>query len=396
MRTRFKSLLSSQLTKNYIALSLILFSTISCQANTTSELHDFKTQIIATDLKKPWALQFLPNGEFLVTEHSGNLVRLDSNGMRTEISGLPEIKTKGQGGLLDIRLDAQFSSNQRLYFCYSSGDEDGYSTHLAKARLIGNDLTDVSTLFEAQPKNNNGRHFGCRIEFDLNDHLYLSLGDLGERENSQNRYNHAGSVIRLNTNGSIPKDNLFLTDSNVKPEIFSYGHRNPQGMVFNPYSGQIWLHEHGPKGGDELNIIKPGGNFGWPIITYGVEYGSGDKIGKGYEHEGMEQPIYYWVPSIAPSGMTFYDGEAFPKWRNSLFIGSLKFKLLVRLEFEGDSILREERLLENEFGRIRDVRQGPDGLIYLLTDAGNGKLIRLVPAEMQSNDATTSHRSPKK
>jgi len=383
MPSRFKSLLPNQLTMNRIVLILILFSTMSCHANTASEQHDFKTQIIATGLKKPWALQFLPNGDFLITEHSGNLVRLNSDGQRTEISGLPDIKTKGQGGLLDIRLDAQFSSNQRLYFCYSAGDEDGYSTHLAKARLIENHVVNVVTLFEAEPKNSNGRHFGCRIEFDFDNYLYLSLGDLGERENSQNSSNHAGSVIRLNSDGSIPKDNPFPTNGSVKPEIFSYGHRNPQGMVLNPHSGQIWLHEHGPQGGDELNIIKPGGNFGWPIITYGVEYGSGDKIGKGYENEGMEQPIYYWVPSIAPSGMTFYDGEAFPKWKNSLFIGSLKFKLLVRLEFDGNSIVKEERLLKNEFGRIRDVRQGPDGLIYLLTDAGNGKLIRLVPTERQ-------------
>jgi len=367
--------------KKLIPLVFLLCSINTFSAGFESELHDFKAEILSGSLEKPWSLAFLPGGEFLVTEHAGNLVRVDATGARHEVSGLPLISPSGQGGLLDVRLDPDFADNQRIFLCYTAGGFIGYYTELASARLQDDRLTQVEILLESQPRNTGGRHFGCRIEFDLDKRLYLSIGDRGDRPNAQDLSNHAGSVLRLERDGSVPADNPFVNGSGSQPQLFSYGNRNPQGMARHPESGEIWAHEHGPQGGDELNIIRKGVNYGWPVITYGVNYGLGTSIGEGTHKQGMAQPEYYWVPSIAPSGMSFYRGDAFPRWNNSLFVGSLKFRLLVRLEMQGDTVVSEERLLEDEFGRIRDVRTGPDGLLYLLTDANPGKLIRLRPLE---------------
>ena len=230
-----------------------------------------------------------------------------------------------------------------------------------------------------QPKSGTGRHFGSRLVFDGKGHLYITLGDRGERPRAQQLDDHAGSVIRLNDDGSVPPDNPYIATDKALPEIFSYGNRNMQGAALHPRTGELWTHEHGPQGGDEINVIRAGVNYGWPVITYGVNYGIGTRIGAGTHQEGMAQPLYYWVPSIAPSGMAFYTGDAIPQWQGNLLVGSLKFSALVRLELDGEKVLHEERLLRGELGRIRDVRQGPDGLVYLLTDASNGGLFRLSP-----------------
>jgi glucose/arabinose dehydrogenase len=242
-------------------------------------------------------------------------------------------------------------------------------------------LVQLERLFRLEPKTNAGRHFGSRLVFDKAGYLYITLGDRGDRPRAQRLNDHAGSVIRLHDDGSIPADNPFKKQRRAQPEIFSYGHRNPQGMALHPQTGAVWIHEHGPQGGDEINILRPGANYGWPVITYGVNYGSGTPIGEGTEKKGMVQPLYYWVPSIAPSGMAFYTGDRYPGWEDNLFVGSLKFRLLVRLELKGDRVVKEQRLLEDRLGRIRDVRVGPDDYLYLLTDEDNGKLVRLLPPE---------------
>jgi glucose/arabinose dehydrogenase len=239
---------------------------------------------------------------------------------------------------------------------------------------------DLQVIIRLQRKTATSYHFGSRLLVDQAGHLYITIGDRGDRPRAQDLTDHAGSVIRLHADGSVPKDNPFLSQQGAKPEIYSYGHRNPQGMTLHPESGKVWIHEHGPQGGDELNIIDMGRNYGWPIITYGVNYVIGTSIGEGTHKQGMQQPNYYWVPSIAPSGMAFYSADKFPNWKGSLFVGSLKFQLLVRLILDGDKVVGEERLLKGELGRIRDVRTGPDGFLYLLTDEPNGKLIRLEPA----------------
>ncbi len=346
-----------------------------------SEVHDFEVEVLAEGLRHPWALQFLPGEEMLVSERPGYLSRVKADGTIEDIGGLPPVGAIGQGGLLDIHLHPDFEQNQRLYFCYSGIGADGYGTELATANLRAGRLDSINVLFEADPKSYGGRHFGCRITFDKHERLYLSLGERGNRPNAQDLSSHPGSIVRLEQDGSIPGDNPFVGRNEVLPEIFSYGNRNPQGLARHPDSGEIWSHEHGPQGGDELNIIRSGVNFGWPTTTYGVNYGVGTKIGEGAHKQGMAQPLYYWVPSIAPSGMSFYNGSKFPRWHGNLFIGSLKFGLLVRLELNGERVVHEERLLEGELGRIRDVRSGPDGYLYLLTDEAAGKLVRLVPVD---------------
>lgn len=340
----------------------------------------FKVTVVAQGLKHPWSMAFLPDGRILVTERSG-VLRLIVNGqlMPQGIEGLPAITAQGQGGLLDVALHPNYSKNGWLYLTYVAAGPRGMGTELARARIKNNRLIDLQVLFQMQPKTWSGRHFGSRIAFDRAGFLYLTVGDRGNRLRAQDLADHAGSVIRLHDDGRVPDSNPFVGHQSVNPEIFSYGHRNPQGMALHPKTGEIWLHEHGPQGGDELNRILLGSNFGWPVITYGVNYGFGTKIGKGTRQKGMRQPEYYWVPSIAPSGMTFYQGERFPDWQGDLFIGSLKFQLLVHLEMDRGLVVNETRYLEGELGRVRDVRAGPDGYLYLLTDALDGELVRLEP-----------------
>ncbi len=345
-----------------------------------SERHDFVVEIVTGELNHPWAVAFLPRGEFLVTERPGRLNRIAADGSKRRVDGVPEVTATGQGGLLDVALDPDFKTNGRIYLCYAAGGFGGYGTELAAGRLSDATLEGVEVLFVAEPKVNGGRHFGCRIDFDPEGYLYLALGERGQRENSQDLSTHPGGVMRLGRDGSVPADNPFVGRDGARPEIFTYGNRNPQGMTRHPETGAIWELEHGPQGGDEINILKRGANYGWPVVSYGGEYGSGRQVGEGRRKAGIEDPVYYWNPSIAPSGMAFYRGDAFPRWNDSLFVGALKYRLLARLEMEGERVVSEERLLQGELGRIRDVRNGPDGYLYLLTDENPGVLARLKPA----------------
>ncbi len=361
----------------------VLASASSAQADQVihSQKVSLKIEEIIKGLEHPWGLAFLPDGRMLVTERAGRLRIIERNGKLDPrpVRGLPRISAQGQGGLLDVALHPEFPANQFVYLSYSGPGTNGIGTEVARGRWNGTDLENIQVIFRLQPKSHTGRHFGSRLVFDRQSRLYITLGDRGDRPRAQRLDDHAGSVIRLNADGSVPEDNPFVQQAGTFTEIFSYGNRNIQGAALHPVSGELWAHEHGPQGGDELNIIRAGVNYGWPIITYGVNYGIGTSIGEGTHKPGMAQPIHYWVPSIAPSGMTFYTSDRIPQWRGNLLLGSLKFGLLVRLELKGEQVTHEERLLSGELGRIRDVRQGPDGLLYLLTDSSNGSLYRLSP-----------------
>jgi len=345
-----------------------------------SEKHDFLIELITNELRHPWGLVFLPDENILVTERHGQL-RMVVNGqlLDTPITGLPSIKQHGQGGLMGIALHPDFENNKWVYLSYAGKGEGGYGTEVIRGKLNGMKLTDVKILFRALPKSRGGRHFGSRLLFAPDGTLFISLGERGDKHRAQDLNDHAGSLIRVNADGSTPQDNPFVGTMAVKPEIYTYGNRNMQGLVLQPESNLIWTHEHGPQGGDEVNIMQAGTNYGWPIITYGVNYGIGTKIGEGTHKQGMAQPVHVWIPSIAPSGMAFYSGEMFPHWKGDLFIGSLKFSLLVRLDVDNERIVHEERMLQGKYGRIRDVVQGPDGYLYLLTDERNGQLLRIRP-----------------
>ena len=371
---------SSRIILAVLAASFLV-STASANAFDSQE-HRFRVTTIVSGLEHPWGMAFLPDGRIMVTERPGRL-RLIENGrlLQRPVAGLPEINEVGQGGLLDVALHPDFESNGWVYFTYVGPGESGWSTELGRGRLNERDeLEDVAVLFRAEPKSGGGRHFGSRIVFDRAGYVYFGMGDRGDRPRAQILGDHAGSIFRLNDDGSVPDDNPFVGRSEARPEIFAYGVRNPQGMTLHPTTGELWEHEHGPRGGDEVNVIRAGRNYGWPLVTYGRAY-SGFKIGEGTSKPGIEEPLHYWVPSIAPSGMTFYSGSIFPRWRGSLFVGSLKFSLLARLQMDGERIVGEERLIEGELGRIRDVREGPDGYLYLLTDAPDGVLARIEPAD---------------
>jgi glucose/arabinose dehydrogenase len=361
-------------------LFAVLFNAAAFAQTYKSDEHSFRVVQVVKGLEQPWSLAFLPDGRMLVTEKAGRL-RLIANGKLEPqpIAGLPHVTVHGQGGLHDVVLHPDFSKNALVYLAYAARGEDGVGTELARGRLAEGRLEDVQVLFRQSPKGRTGNHFGGRIVFDRAGYVYLTLGDRGEMPRAQRPDDHAGSVIRLHDDGRVPDDNPFVGRSGWKPEKFDLGHRNQQGAALHPLTGVLWTHEHGPQGGDEVNIIRPGANYGWPVITYGVNYGIGTKIGEGTAKPGMEQPIHYWVPSIAPSGMAFYTGDRFPRWKGNLFVGALRDQMLVRLQLDGEKVVKEERLLKNALGRIRDVRMGPDGLIYLLTDESNGVLARLEP-----------------
>ena len=357
-----------------------------------------RPETVAAGLQNPWAVAFLPDGRFLVTERPGRLRVVQADGkLGTPVAGLPEIAAGGQGGLLDVLLDADFVRNRSIYFCFSepAASGNGNSTALARATLSTDDarLEDVKVIFSQKPKFASAMHFGCRIVESRSPgvngrpdgKLFLTLGERFSRmEDAQKLDNHHGKIVRINKDGSVPKDNPFVGRAGVLPEIWSYGHRNPQGATLAP-DGTFWMHEHGPQGGDEINLPKAGANYGWPVITYGENYGGG-KIGEGLTSKaGMEQPLHYWTPSIAPSGMAFLTSERYGKaWQGNLFVGSLKFGYLDRIELSepfGGKVVRESKLITEVGERIRDVRQGPDGLLYVLTDSSNGKLIRLLPVK---------------
>ena len=365
-----------------LGAALALGATAAHAQVTRSEAHDFRVVRLVEGLEHPWGLAFLPDGRMLVTERPGRLRIVGKDGRLAPqaVSGLPEIAVYGQGGLLDVALHPRFSENNLIYLSYAARGDGGIGTEVARGRLAGNRLENIHVIFRQQPKGSSGRHFGSRLVFDREGFLYITLGDRGEMERAQKSDDHAGSVIRLHDDGRVPKDNPFVGKSGWKPEKYTLGNRNVQGAALHPQTGLLWTHEHGPQGGDEVNVIRAGVNYGWPVITYGVNYGFGTKIGEGTHKPGMAQPLHYWVPSIAPSGMAFYTGDRFPRWRGDLFIGALRDQMLVRLRLDGEKIVTEERMLQNTLGRIRDVRNGPDGLLYLLTDEPRGVLARLEPA----------------
>ena len=348
-----------------------------------SEEHLFRVVTVTTGLDHPWGLAFLPDGRLLVTERSGRLRTVTAGRLDPEpITGVPRVHASGQGGLLDVALHPEFRENGLVYLSYAAGNWARAGTEVARGRLHGSRLEDVEVLFRALPKSGGGRHFGSRLRFAPDGHLFISLGDRGDRHRAQDPGDHAGSIVRIRDDGGIPPDNPFVGVDGALPEIWTLGNRNVQGLAFHPQTGVLFAHEHGPRGGDEVNVVRPGVNYGWPVISYGREYGSGVPVGEGTHRDGMAQPIVQWTPSIAPSGLTVYDGDRFPRWRGNLFVGALRFRLIARLVLDGDRVVHEERLLEGRHGRIRDVRTGPDGLLYLLTDAPAplGAILRLEPA----------------
>lgn len=366
---------------------------VSSQAYAVEETFETETgaiqvSTIASGLSHPWAIAFLPgDGGMLVTERPGNLRRIGSDGSVSEpVEGVPEVDARGQGGLLDVALDPQFQENRLVYLSFAEAGEGGNGTAVARGRL-NEDLSaleDVEIIFSQQPKVQSRAHFGSRLVFDGEGHLYVTLGERSQakfRGQAQDLDSHLGKIVRINPDGSVPDDNPFVGQDDTLPEIWAYGVRNVQAAALHPETGLLWEIEHGPRGGDELNIIEPGANYGWPLVTLGVEY-SGGTIGEGLETaEGMVDAIYTWTPVIAPSGMMFYGGDAFEEWQGDLFVGGLASTALVRLELDGDSVTHEERLLEPLGLRIRDVAEGPDGAIYVATDEQNGGILRIAPAD---------------
>lgn len=348
-----------------------------------SQQHPFRVVKLVEGLSHPWSLAFLPDGQMLITERRGQLRRLSKDFKLDPdpVAGVPPVVETGQGGLFDVALHPNYAENRWLYLAYNGAGRGGWGTELLRARFDGQRLSQVEVLFRLEPKSRGGQHFGGRIVFDRQGYLYLTLGDRGDKERAQRLDDHAGSVIRLHDDGRVPADNPFVKRARARPEKFTLGDRNMQGAALHPKTGELWTHEHGPQGGDEINVMRAGRNYGWPVITYGVNYGTGTRIGEGTHKAGMEQPLYKWVPSIAPSGMAFYDGDKFPAWRGNLLVGALRDEMLVRLELDGEKVVKEERLLKGMLGRIRDVRVGPDGCVYLLTDESGGVLARLEPVK---------------
>ena len=341
-----------------------------------------KPVTVASGLANPWGLAFLPDGRMLVTERPGRMRIVAADGQLGEpLQGLPKVEVGGQGGLLDVAIDPKFADNGLVYWSYSEADPQGgrgNSTAVARARLDGNRLADARVIFRQAPKFASGAHFGSRLVFARDGRLFVTLGDrFSRRDDAQLLGNHHGKIVRIEADGQVPADNPFVGQASALPEIWSYGHRNVQGAALHPVTGELWADEHGPQGGDELNVVERGKNYGWPVITYGAEYGSGATIGEGTAKAGMEPPLTHWVPSIATSGLAFLTSERYPGWKGNAFVGALKAKALVRLELDGRKVVREERLLQDLGERIRDVRQGPDGWLYVLTDSANGRILRL-------------------
>lgn len=341
--------------------------------------------VLADGLDHPWALGFLPDGRFLVTERSGQLLVVESGVVSGAVEGVPRVAARGQGGLLDLALAPDFETSGKIYLSYAEPAEDaglqrGSGTAVMAAKLVltsgGGRLDDQKVIFRMNNFDNSTRHFGSRIAIAPDGNLFVTLGERGEMERAQDPQDLAGGIVRIAPDGSVPADNP--RPEGWAPEFWSIGHRNPQGATIRPEDGVLFTVEHGARGGDEVNMPTAGDNFGWPIITYGVDY-SGVAIGEGTEKAGLEQPLYYWDPSISPSGLDFYDGTLMPQWQGDLLVGGLSGNVLVRLDMDGNAVVGEERLFEGQLGRIRDVRVGADGAVYLLTDADNGRLIRVAP-----------------
>jgi len=337
-------------------------------------------ETVARGLEHPWGLAFLPDGRILVTERPGRLRIVGKDGtLSRPLGGVPEVQAAGQGGLLDVAIDPKFEENRLVYLSYAEPGEGGAGTAVARARLGEGRLEDVQVIYRQQPKVQGNGHFGSRLVFGRDGALFITQGDRqGYREQAQDLDSGLGKLVRINPDGSIPEDNPFVGKEGARPEVYSYGHRSVQAAALHPETGQLWTVEHGARGGDELNHPEAGKNYGWPVITYGRDY-SGASIGEGTAKEGMEQPVYYWDPVIAPSGAVWYTGDRYPGWTGSLFVGSMQPGALVRLTVENGRVTSEERYLGELGDRIRDVQQGPDGLLYVVTDEGDGRLLRVVP-----------------
>jgi len=363
----------------FVLLAVLVTPAAAQPQTVKSEKHEFRVVTLVRGLQNPWSIAFLPDGRMLVTERAGRL-RIVGKDFKLDpkpVEGLPEIVASGQGGLLDVVLHPQYDKNGWIYWAYNAPGTGGWGTALSRGKLEGQRMTEVQVLFSMEPKTRAGHHFGGRIVFDNKGFVYLGLGDRGDMPRAQKLDDHAGSVIRLHDDGRVPKDNPFVGRAGAKTEKFTLGNRNIQGAALHPQTGELWTHEHGPQGGDEVNVMRSGRNYGWPVITYGVNYGIGTRIGEGSAKPGMEQPLHVWVPSIAPSGMAFYSGDKFPNWKGNLLIGALRDEMLVRLELNGEKVVREERMIKGQIGRIRDVLVGPDGFVYLLTDEREGVVVRL-------------------
>lgn len=368
-------------------LSFFIILFISCKEKpaetiasdiSSDESLKFKVETVVDGLKEPWGMVFLPDGSMLITEKQGDLIHF-KDGKKQLVENLPEIFVIGQGGLLDIELHPNYNENGWIYFSFASDmekDGKGSNTAIMRAKLSDNKLTDKEVLYKGTPNTDSPNHFGSRIEFDKKGYLFFSIGDRFNRDVfPQDITTDGGKIYRLNEDGSIPSDNPFVNTKGAKTAIYSYGHRNPQGLALHPETGKMWSHEHGPQGGDEINIIQPGKNYGWPSITYGINY-DGTKITDNKSLPGMEQPIHYWVPSIAPCGMVFVTSDKYPAWKGNLLVGSLKFQYLNRCVLDGEKVVKEEKLLEN-IGRVRNVRQGPDGYIYAAIEQKG--IVRILP-----------------
>lgn len=339
---------------------------------------------VAAGLEHPWGMAFLPDGRLLVTERPGRLRIVQPDGaLGSPLAGVPAVVAAGQGGLLDVAIDPEFAANGYVYLSYAEPREGGNGTAVARGRLTERGLEDVQVVFRQQPTFDSFHHFGSRLVFGRDGRLFITLGERNSgRDQAQDLGSHLGKVVRIERDGSVPVDNPFVGRAGARPEIWSYGHRNVQGAALHPQTGELWTDEHGPKGGDELNVTRAGENYGWPLVSYGTEY-SGKTISASGEAPGVTAPIHRWVPSIATSGLLFYTGDRFPAWRGNAFVGGLKSQMLVRLELDGARVVHEERLLEGVVrDRVRDVEQGPDGFIYLLTDAPEGRLLRMEPASL--------------
>lgn len=371
-----------------LACALALSATTASLAQDTQRFRTDKVEVIvetvARNLQNPWGLAFLPDGRMLVTERPGRLRIVGPDGKLSDpVRGLPPIAARGQGGLLDVAPDPNFAQNRLVYLSFAEDRGEGRAgTSVARGRLSQDDgsLEALQVIFRQEPAYTGGNHFGSRLVFDRGGNLFVTTGDRFDlRNQAQNPANHIGKVIHITPEGRPAANNPFLNREDARPEIWSIGHRNLQSAALNPATGELWTVEHGARGGDEVNIPQKGKNYGWPVISYGVDY-SGAKIGEGTAKAGLEQPVYYWDPSIAPSGMAFYTGDKFPAWRGSILVGALAGRLVSRLETNGNKVTGEERMLQNLGERIRDVRQGPDGFVYLLTDSAQGRILRMRPA----------------
>jgi len=376
--------------KTASVLFALAVATVSSAAadSVSTKHHRVRISTVTEGLDRPWGLAFLPDGRMLVTERPGRLRVVGKDGKLDPlpVAGLPRVDAQGQGGLLDVVLHPQYSANGWIYWSYAQKDGSGNNgTEIARGRLAGGPgswrLENVEVLFRMAPKSGAGLHFGSRIVFDRSGLMYVTLGERGDKDRAQKLDDHGGKILRLTDEGKPAPGNPFANDPKAKPEIFSLGHRNVQGAAIHATTGALWASEHGPQGGDELNVVKAGANYGWPVITYGVNYVTGTKIGEGTEKAGMAQPVKYWTPSPALSGLAFYEGDKFPKWRGDVLVGTLRASALIRVRLDGERFVEDEFLLNGQVPRVRAVRVGPDGYVYLLTDVSNGAILRLEPAD---------------